>query len=301
MFDNIDIEAAIPDYIQSRIVIDRHSKDVWLGGIVLVPVKCLKTRIVTKYKAQIENLHITYFHRTSTIRVSNSIHKFAKGNNYSDMSFSELLHALQKIVEITGIDLEHWSIKKLEIGFNIETEKKGTEYLSLFSTFKNKTPDKMRNDAFWYGVKWFFTEYNIKIYDKTAEVKRHDRVLLDTNILRFEIAINRFRKIPFVKFLSDLQDKNKLRSLFDFFRSEVKRIEMIESVDLSQVGKERDVEMFFASQNELYWQYQKKINPEGVKKKRNRYLRILDEVSTQNVMNEFIEKLNEKFYQFIGS
>lgn len=300
MFDKLEIEASILDSTQ-QMTRERTNGDMRLGNIVLVAVKCPKTRMITKYKAQIENLHITYMYKTSTIRVSNSIHKFVKGNNYSDLTFSELCYGLGAIEELTGINIEKWRIRKMEIGFNIETKKKGTEYLPLFSTFKNKTPDKMRKDVFWYGVKWFFSEYELKIYDKTGEVKKHDRVLLNTNILRFEISINRIRKIPVIQLLSDLQNKNTLRALFDFFISEIKRIKTIESVDLSQVSKERDVEMFFAGQNELYWQHQKKINPEGVKKKRNRYLRILNEVSTRNVMNEFLEKLCGKFHKFISS
>ncbi len=301
MFDKIDIEATVPDYIQEVFETDRLSKDIMFGDIAFVPVKCLITRTIKYYQAKVENLLITYKHRNSIIRVTNSIHKFAKGNNYSEMSFKELCQALNRIVEITGIRLEQWKLKKMEIAFNIETERKGTEYLALFSTFKNKIPDKMRKDAYWYGIKWFFSEYQLKIYDKTEEVKRHDKISLDANILRFEIVIAKMRKIPVVSLLSDLQSEEKLTLLFDFFISEIEKIKTIETVDFSQVSKERDIEMFFASQNESYWQTQKEINPDKVKEKRRRYNRILDMVSNRDTMNTFLERLQQKFLQFISS
>lgn len=153
----------------------------------MVPEKCPVTRKVKCYKAKERNLLITYYQRDSTITIKNSLHKYSKDNNYSEITFTELSKAISDIAYTVGIPASEFEVKRLEVGFNIETTEKPSTYLPLFTIFKNRELDKMKKDAFWYGVKWIFSEYQLKIYDKTEEVKRHDRIQLPQDILRFEL------------------------------------------------------------------------------------------------------------------
>ena len=300
MFDSIQIEAYVPQSLQPKLP-DRETGNIEFRGICLIPVKSIKTHEVQYYQGEERNLRVKYDYRSGKVSVSNSIHKFAKGNNYSDLSYSELESSLRRITMKIGISLKEWSVKKYEIGFNIETERKGVDYLNIFYLFKTKYADKMRKDAFWYGLKWYLTEYEVKIYDKTEEVKRHDRIKLDSNILRFEVNIKKSRKTKIIQYASDLLDTIKLDELFRFFISQMKLIKTIENIDPSLVSKQRDVEMFFAGLDSSYWKYQHQTNPLGIADKRRRYNRILAEISTKDTMDCFLRKLEEKYRLFITS
>lgn len=295
MLDNIKIVAPLNGF--NELKRDREGF-LYLGKLKLAPVIDKRYYHISKYQTIVENLLITI--NDSEISVSNSLHKLIKGNNYSDFTFLELLNAIEIIEDITGISSNEFRLKKLEFAINIETSKPAYEYLETFSDFKGKEYDKMRWGGFWYGIKYFFTEYALKVYDKTEFAKRKDKEIADKNILRFEIQYNRQRKIPIVNTLSDLKKIENLKALFQQFIETVGKINALGSEDFSKISN-RERELYFAGGNSRFWKVEKETNRNTAKDKRRKFRIIQQQIIPKNLMGGFENDLTEKFDLLIKS
>jgi len=294
MFDNIMIVTDV-----SPIVLSENSlEEIQLGKIAFTAIKSPKTGLIIKHQALINNLMFTIKDRK--LIISNSLHKFIKSNNYSDFSYCNLINAIHTIEELTDIQASKFYFKKLEFALNIETERKPFKYLPLFSDFKGKEFDKMRSRSFWYGNKYPLTEYALKIYDKSEQVKRTDKINISQNILRFEIQYFKSRKIPSIVSLEDLKDKNKISILYKDFISQIERLNTIGEEDFTEISS-RDREIYYAGQNQNFWDTENSINHETSKKKKQRYRKIQNTIGKKNLINGFIEKLNAKFNYLINN
>jgi hypothetical protein len=111
-----------------------------------------------------------------------------------------------------------------------------------------------------YGKKFYLTDYNVKGYDKTFEVKTHVRIKLNKPLFRFELEIytrnlNK-RKNPIgIYTVRDLIDKEKYQMLADELLDKYDKIEKKQSIPLSQLNnKEKEVLALFQNQ-EILRQY----------------------------------------------
>lgn len=296
MIDNIKNIADVsnvPKYID-------NDGNFIIGKLTLFPIIDPKTGDVVKYQLILQNILFTYYHREEILTFSNSLQKLQKGNNYSDFSFLELQEAIKKIEKLTGINAKYFEVKKLEFALNIETDEKPHQYLPMFSDYRGKEFDKMKSNAFWYGNKYILTEYALKIYDKSEMIKRSEGISLDLNILRFETAYSRARKVPSIQTLADLKDKRKIKLLFIELINQVEKLNCIGNEDFSNVPS-RDREMYFAGQNSRFWIAEKQLNKNTAKDKKKRYRDIQQKVAKKNLIDEFTEKLKQKFDQLIQS
>lgn len=292
MFDNSSFVTDI-----SNISIDKDGQgNLIVGKISLIPILCPRTREVTKYQTIFKNLRFTI--KANSFIIDNSLHKFYKGNNYSDYSFFELVETVDQIERLTNIKAEDLNVKKLEFALNIITDKPAYKYLSMFSDFKIKEYDKMKSKAFWYGIKYVFTEYTLKIYDKSEMVKRTESINIYQNILRFEIQYIRNRRLTSINTLADLINKEKINSLFQELIEQVERLNCIGNENFSEVSS-RDREIYFAGQNERFWITEKDLNRNTAKDKRKRYRIIQQKISKRNMIEEFAEKLKHKYNKLI--
>lgn len=292
MFDNVSFVTDI-----DNISIDKDEQgNLIVGKVTLVPIPCPRTGEIIKYQGIFKNLRFTL--KAGKLNIENSLHKFYKGNNYSDYSFSELMKTVNQIEKFTTIKAKELNIKKLEFALNIITDKPAYQYLPMFSDFKHKEYDKMKSNAFWYGIKYVFTEYTLKIYDKSEMVKRTESINLNQNILRFEIQYTRNRRLPSINTLADLINKEKIECLFEELINQVEKLNCIGDEDFSDISS-RDREMYFAGQNGRFWDIEKELNRNTVKDKRKRYRAIQHKISKRNMIEEFAEKLKYKYKQLI--
>lgn len=286
-------------------IIDISSKcfssdgNITIGKTTLVPILCPKARTTTKHQALVKNLLFTL--KGDVLIISNSLHKFHKGNNYSDFSFLDLQVMIREIENLTGINAEYFEIRKLEFALNIETINKPYLYLPMFSDYKGKEFDKMKTKTgFWYGNKYKLSEYALKVYDKSEMIKRNEGIKLELNLLRFETEYSRVRKIPNIKTLADLKNKDNLQIIFNELINQVERLNCIGNEDFSNVSS-RDREMYFAGQASRFWIAENMLNKETAKDKKKRYKAIQQKVSKKNLIEEFTKKLKQKFSQLIQS
>lgn len=293
MLDNLKIVASFDDF---DLLQKDNSGFIYFGKLRLVPVIDKRHFHITKHQTVIENLLFTI--TENEIIITNSLHKFIKGNNYSDFTFSELLYAIELIEDITGVNANVFIIKKMEFAINIETPQPAYQYLERFSSFKGKEFDKMRIGAFWYGIKYFFTEYNLKIYDKSELTKRIDKEKIDKNILRFEIQYNRIRKIPIVNNLSELKDPEILKAIFKEFIETIENIKCSGDEDFSLITA-RERELYFAGSITRFWNVEKVLNRNTAKSKIAKYRDIQNRIVPKDLMNEFVKSITKKFNELI--
>ncbi len=293
----IDYISMVADICKSQIQLNDRNF-VSIGEIELFPDRNKRNGEIVQYQTKVQNLLFTL--NGTRLRVSNSLHKFQKGNNYSDFRFSEIQSSINQIVKLTGVKADDFEIKKLEFSLNINVQTPPKDYLSYFSNFKRKEYDKMRAGVCWYGNKYILSEYALKIYDKTECTKRQDRITLPDNLLRFELQYLKSRKIPAVRVLSDLRIKENYYALFDEFIDKIKNISCMMEPNVSKL-KSRDREIYFASRHPGFMKTENSINRRTCSYKIKRLNMALLRISEKNMIDEFCKNLEKKFANLIES
>ncbi len=235
------------------------------------------------------------------IELSNSIHKFHKGNNYTDFTLSELMDAINTICVKFGIEANRWEIKKLEFGLNILTVKKADHYLDLIYQYKNREFEKMKAKHITYGKKFFMSEYAIKIYDKYVQTKKMYNVIIPENTLRVEFCYNQKRKLPKqIKFLSDLQDKDKFKELYNDLNVAISKIIFNDEVNVSNSTKEERV-LFFASFNSKLLKVEERINKVEAKEMKQKIKLLKERFLSKNFKIWLLKALSNKYIELYCS
>jgi len=186
MFDNIQIVLSI-DSPPRELYGDKIEPFVWLG-LSFTPRYSGGGNLMY-YQSNIEKLIIRI--RGNQLILKNSIHKFYKGNNYSDFHLSEFQSAISLLSELLGFDLLEAEVKKIEYGCNIPVEKPENIYNGLIG-YQRGYFNPMLDNAREYGKKQYSTDYNIKLYDKQFEVAKHNGTKINP-LARFEKEIKNMR------------------------------------------------------------------------------------------------------------
>lgn len=149
------------------------------------------------YSAKIRNLKVSYAGKR--LCIEGSLHKYAKGNNYSLFTYEEAKTVIKELSEYIGIRLERFVVSKMEVGLNLPMDNNSEQYLSILHSYKNHPFIYMSpygKTSKLKGRECHFSEYQIKFYDKTFEAKKRERnkderEKIPANILRFEIDLYR--------------------------------------------------------------------------------------------------------------
>lgn len=150
------------------------------------------------YSSSVKNLKFEYKGRR--LNIAGSLHKYAKGNNYSPFTYDEAKRVLHELSEIIGVPLNRFVVLTLELGINIQMDKEVERYLKILHSYKLHpfvlmSPLKRTNK--FKGSRCTFSEYVIKFYDKTFETIKRNRIpkkeqyKIPANLLRYEIQLSR--------------------------------------------------------------------------------------------------------------
>ena len=148
-----------------------------------------------KYASTIRNLKFTYAGRQ--LKIAGSLHKYAKGNNYSLFTYEEAKNVLHELSDVIGIPLNRFVVTSMELGLNMQLDKDVVNYLHTIYSYKSNrfilmTP--LKGTSRLKGCKCVFSEYSIKFYDKTFEAIKKGRIKREevpANLLRYEIQLSR--------------------------------------------------------------------------------------------------------------
>jgi len=265
-------------------------------GIIFNPVY-RKGRIVW-YDGQYENLHLRL--TEYELRISNSLHKFYKGNNYSDFNYSEIKSAITLICIRFNLIPKDVYVKKLEFGFNIIIDKPVKEYIECFHSFKHRDFDKMRHKTIEYGRKCFLNEYAIKCYDKKSQVSINDKIPLTENLMRIEMCYSNPRKLPDIYTLQDLLDYNSIKRLFNLLIGVIKQTVFIAHYDFSNTSSQ-ERELFYASLHHEFIKTEQRLNKERTKEIKRRIKLLSERICNNGVKRHLLKSLSDKYIDLLLS
>lgn len=295
MIDNVSLSIAIGEQISPPNI---SGEKIVFANIELVGCPNPKDLNTYTYKGRERNLLFSLTNQT--LRINNSLHKFARGDNYSDFSFCQLKEAIQCIENLTQKDANEIKLHTCELAMNITTELPGKEYLDKFSTYNYKEFDKMKNGSSTYGIKCILSEYSIKIYDKREHYKLQYNKDIGLDMLRFEIKYIKARRLKGLKHLGDFKNTDKIRLAFLDYFSILTRIRCVLAMDLRNL-KSQEMSLYFAGQHAKYWKEEKKRDKEAVKYKRKLFQEIILKTNQTDLMPLFIESLKLKFEALLNS
>lgn len=211
-------------------VIQQTKKTFIANGIKFIPKWNPINDFIT-YNGMLGNLRLSINY--DKLSIKNSWHKFYKGNNYSDYSFTDLQKTYEKLESELDISIIDADIKRIAYGCVIKTNSKN-EY-SKWKFLRTKEPYPIHNKGIQYGNSFNFNEYKVKGYDKTYEVWKHDGIRIESDLFRFEKEINYLkylrRTIPIYK-VKDVLNKEILIRLSNDLLKTYKMIEKDQQYNL---------------------------------------------------------------------
>lgn len=235
------------------------------------------------YSTQLRNLKITYKGRS--LWIAGSLHKYAKGNNYTLFTYEEAKNVLLELSAYIGISLEHFVVSSIELAVNVQMDKHTEKYLAILHSYKAHPfiyMSPMKGTSKLKGRKCHLAEYTIKFYDKTFEAIKDSRLPKDRwgeipdRLLRYEIQLSRkqlknkgFMDVTGKNLLSPLhytRFKRLMNSIFDQIG--------FDDITINYSGMlEDDVKRYIFAKSEryeLYLQYLKEEKGEKEYRKKRR-------------------------------
>lgn len=143
------------------------------------------------YNGMIDNLKLNIFN--DSLSIKNSWHKFYKGNNYSDYSFTDIKRTYDKLETKLGLSISDAEIKRIGYGCVIKTNPH--KVFKSWKYLRNTESKPMYKNGTQYGSFFPFTDYKIKGYDKTFEVWKHNNIRIEPDYFRFEKEVKYMRHL----------------------------------------------------------------------------------------------------------
>ncbi len=261
-------------------------------GILFKPTYGRGNKIFVKnYAADHQGLKVVL--EEDIIHISNSLHKFFKGNNYSDFTRSELIASIDLLSDSLGVSDQLILPTFLEFGINT-TFSDMTAYLNSMALYKGKNFYPMKKNSVEYGKKVEMCEVYAKAYDKSKEFLLHNKITCPINdLLRVEIGLKGKRQLSIIPNLADLKKKETLLLLQQKLLYYFKFIEFDEFYNLQGISN-RDLELLYAGKNPEFWKDYRRLNIEVGKKRRQEYKKICREREIVGLKDEAIQQIQEK-------
>lgn len=127
----------------------------------LIPIGVDRLEAET-YLSTIKNLKFKYVGRR--LMVEGSLHRFAKGNNYSLFTIKESIEAMRTLVDIIGIPAEKYIVSSIEIGINLQMACEPMRYIQMVHSYSGRpfipmTP--LSGTSHYAGTKCPLSEYTL--------------------------------------------------------------------------------------------------------------------------------------------
>lgn len=113
------------------------------------------------------NLNVKTARNGHRLVIDGSLHVYYQGDNTGYFKFCDLVETVNGILFKYGVEARQTEIKRLEFGFNIPTETP-RDIIDAAILFDSATATKTYRTHEFYGKIWEFSEYHIKLYQKTS-------------------------------------------------------------------------------------------------------------------------------------
>lgn len=277
-------------------------KSVVVGQLTLFAIRDSRDGNVYKYEREFQNLNFIFFPNSDNrFEISNSLQKSATENNYMPSKLTDLMSVLNSISELTEIGMDKFKITRMEVGFAFQVPFNVMKFLNNFSYYSTILPTPMKKGSRDYGLKYFLSEYSIKLYDKSWHVKQSgENIRIPSNIIRVEITLKKDKLHKIIDSASMLASENTLVSLYTTLRGMINKITILDDVDTSHLNKE-DLMLYFAGENIDYWNKMKSLNNDAQKYLRKKYREVVSSCIRNDFKQTLIKCLDEAFEYFMNN
>ena len=228
------------------------------------------------------------------IKMEGSLHKYYNnGQNHSDFTLNDLFEVIMDIHSKLHFNPLKDEIRNVEFGVNVRLPFETRIFLDSIITYKGKEYEKRTFQSQGYMLKFFFDQYELKIYDKGLQYS------LPYNLLRFEVKV---RKMEFLR-----AKGISLRATFDLLKPEVynrlgqllndcfsQLVVFDESINLRKLNQ-RDRNTLLLGQNPRHWTREKEGNPERYKKRLKRFNSLVSKHGKRNLKETVGNLISEKW------
>jgi hypothetical protein len=299
VFDTFKIRSTILNLPKE--IIERKETPFDWYGIKWIPIY-RESNSPSYYKSDYKNLKLQIF--GDQLFVTNSLHKFCCGNNYEPFTYSKVVKTISYLNTILPIDVYNAKIIKISAGvvINENSQKIFNEWQYFLG--KEYLPMKNRNKT--YGAKFYLTDYQIKGYDKTYEVKNHNQIKLEKEYFRFEIdnckpkILNNKTNNIGIHTVRDLIDKEKYKKVGEMILDKYIKIEKSPKIDLSTLLL-KEKRIYAEITNYEVKESIKKEHPDTYKKDRKEYNMIIKKYDNSAFQNQVINKLKDQINYSINN
>lgn len=249
-----------------------------------------------------ENLFINVTEKGATIE--NSLHKYFnqiiedKSHNYNDFDFCDILFVLNSLEQEINYPLEKTSVTNLEFGFNIEMDICPTKFLEnnvLMYDFKSPCYDP-KNDKGKKIKKFAYTEYEVKIYNKSLQYQ------LDKQVLRIEIKYKSKRLLNKLGIynLNDLKNIENIKALMQDFLTKFEALLILDSYNGNFLMSKKERQFITHCTHPNYWiELRGSKHPNTVSNQKRKFLKLVKRYELDTWKNQLKKDILSKFNELI--
>lgn len=236
--------------------------------------------------------------------VKNSLHKYYHDNNYTLFTYQQVVESFEKLNNQLPMNVFTSKITKISMGIVINENPKSVINEWQYYLGKEYLPMKDRNKI--YGAKYYLTDYQIKGYDKTFEVKKHNQVKLEKEYFRFEIdnckpkVLNNKTNNIGIYTVNDLIGKEKFKKVGKMLLDKYIKIEKLPKVDLSTLSL-KDKRIYAGITNYEVKESIRRQHPDTYKKDRKEYNKFISRYDNSEFQNQVINKLQQQINYSINN
>lgn len=243
-----------------------------LGVDIYANVNTLSGEVCKHKKVTYKNLFIKIY-ATGTVVINGSLHKYWKGENFTDFTFSDLVDCINDLSRVFNFNPSEAHLRNLEFGVNVSPIFNPFDFCRDVIAYKNEGFSRLTTkggNKLNIGFKIEQQRYALKIYDKGKQYN------LDTNILRYEVRANKmeYLKRTGVRYLSDLLDIEKIKNLGAILFQTYSDLIIVEKVNTSAMSSNEE-RIFALCKNPKEWE---RFNP----KQRCKYKKQFEDIINWN-------------------
>lgn len=248
---------------------------------------------------QFRNLTLGVNYRLCKINVTGSLTTFSKGNNYTNLSFAELVEVLTVMCQTLHKEPHEITVHRFEYSIIIKTPLQPCTYIGHLLSYKKKEFYKQIPPAWsakpllsFCGLQQFI----IKFYDCAKWHKLPSVKLLKYEIkfTRSEKALSILKKKGVLTF-ADLLVEDNLQAFGSFAIDTYRTIDTDVTISSTRYRKltTKQRRLIFAGERPDFWKLERSVNRNTYKKDRKLYLNLKRQIKDleDNVMKDLEEKI----------
>lgn len=195
------------------------------------------------YMGKFRDLKILVY-PSDRIVIDGSLHKYSEGGtNCGDFTIRQCRQAIFSLCSLFGIDQRKVKVDNFEFGVNVRLNGSPNNVLGSIVCLHDGKPFVEQGGG---GLKCCKYEFRHKVYNKSSQYRFNGN-----NLLRYELHIDKMRKVLAVKMLHDLTKLEVWESLGKILELHFMHIVFEEEYNLEQFTK---------SERRYFYQYESKIN-----------------------------------------